>query len=104
MARSSDKPEKRRAPPPEDWRKYLPPPAPRDPNPYAPVPIIPDDPVPIVPQSRSAPAWPYEPRHSPEIPDLVPDLKGKIPTLQDLMQRPQIPDSWKIFPPPAAPG
>lgn len=84
MARSSDKPEKRRASPPEDWWKHLPPPAPRDPNPYAPVPIIPDDPDPTIPSS---------------VPDRV-----KVPTLEDLMRRPQIPDGLKILPPPAAPG
>jgi hypothetical protein len=106
MARSVGKPDsyQKRRPPPKDWREFLPPPAPPGRNLYDPVPIIPDDPDPVIPQFRPAPTWPYGPRHSPEIPDVVPDLKGKIPTLEDLMQRPQIPDRWKIFPPPAAPG
>ena len=51
MARSIDKldsDQKRRAAPPEDWRKFLPPPAPRGKG-YDPVPIVPDDPDPILP-------------------------------------------------------
>jgi hypothetical protein len=51
MARSVDKPDsdqKRRATPPEDWRKFLPPPAPRGKG-YDPVPMVPDDPDPILP-------------------------------------------------------
>lgn len=51
MARSVDKPEKLRAPPPEDWRKFLPPPARRGRGPYDPVPIIPDDPDSTIPAS-----------------------------------------------------
>ena len=52
MARSVDQPDsgqKRQAPPPVDWRRFLPPPAPRGKNWYDPVPVIPDEPDPIIP-------------------------------------------------------
>lgn len=84
MARSSDKPENRPAPPPDDWRKFLPPPARRGKNWYDPPPMISDDPDLIMPSP-------------------VPD-RLKVPTLDELMRRPRIPDGLKIFPPPAAPG
>src|SRR5689334_20121533 len=48
MAWSVDSDQKRRARPPEDWRKFLPPPAPRGKNWYDPPSIIPDDPEPIL--------------------------------------------------------
>lgn len=84
MARSSDKPEKRRAPPPDDWRKFLPPPARRGDRWYDPPPMISNDPDPIMPSP---------------IPDRL-----EVPTPEELMQRPQIPEGWKIFRPPATPG
>lgn len=35
---------------------------------------------------------------------VIPKLKGKAPTLDELMRRPEIPDYWKLLPPPTSPG
>jgi hypothetical protein len=81
MARSVDRPDldhKRRAPPPEDWRKFLPPPSPRSRDPYAPVPIIPA-PIDVDPPSRP-PEYMFGPPHITQAP-AQPPLATRISSI-----------------------
>src|SRR5437762_10913241 len=56
-----------RPPPPKDWREFLPPPVPRSPDPFGPVPIIP---API----EVDPPWMFGPSHITRAPPQAPSF------------------------------